>query len=360
MRIRAPRGDTGGVSFEGPFDEGMKVCLGSRVGMRVLLEIAAYQAADADSLYAGARKVPWGDFLSAKSTFAVSATVRDNAALRHSGFVALKVKDAIADTLRDRLGVRPDVAPDDPDVSVVLHLRGNDVRLYLDMAGDPLHRRGYRVAMTEAPLKETLAAAVLALGGVAHDVPFMDPMTGSGTLAIEHALGARNIAPGLNRRFGFERWPDQTRAAAWKALKDAARAAILPAAPAPIFARDSSQPAMDAARRNAREAAVANDIRFELADARSLSVPPGIPAGNIVTNPPYGERLRAGPGPDPEDRALEALYRDLARAIGRLSGWQLVVLSGNPLFTRAMGRKAEVSHRLWNGPLEVRLLRWRP
>ena len=146
-------------------------------------------------------------WLTATSTLAVDANVSDNPALTHSGFAALKVKDAVVDSLRDALGARPDVDPKKPDVSIVLHVAGGQGALFLDLAGEPLHRRGYRVAMTDAPLKETLAAAVLMLGGVAADRPFVDPMAGGGTLAIEHALAARGMPPGLRRRFGFERWP---------------------------------------------------------------------------------------------------------------------------------------------------------
>ncbi len=389
LRIHAPRGETGGVSFQGPFEDGMKVCLGARVAMRVLMEVGSFSVNSADDLYAGTRAISWTDFLSAKATFAVSATIRDNTELHHSGFAALKVKDAVVDALRDKLGGRPNVAPDDPDVSLVLHLRATEARLYLDLAGEALHRRGYRVAMTDAPLKETLAAAVLALGGVKHEQPLVDPMTGSGTLAIEHALAARNIAPGRFRRFGFERWPNQTHAGAFAILKAAAQAAILPAAPAPIFASDSSPVVVDAARKNARAAGVADDIRLEVADVRSLARFSATPAGNIVMNPPYGERLaadshRARPTTRPTfpnagrttsrgappsaplpaaadwagERALIALYADTKRALDQLTGWQLVVLSGSPLFVRAMGHKAGVSHRLWNGPIEARLLRY--
>jgi 23S rRNA G2445 N2-methylase RlmL len=184
MRIGSPKGDHGGVRFEGPLEMAMGVCLHARTAVRVLLRLAEFPVGDAQSLYAGARAVDWSRWLTAKSTLAVDASVRDNEALTHSGFAALKVKDAVVDSLRDTLGARPDVDPKRPDVSIVLHVAGKQGSLFLDLAGEPLHRRGYRVAMTDAPLKETLAAAVLALGGVALDRPFVDPMAGGGTLAI--------------------------------------------------------------------------------------------------------------------------------------------------------------------------------
>src|SRR5262249_38457994 len=150
-------------------------------------------------------------------------------AITHSGFAALKVKDAIVDALRDAVGARPDVDTKSPDVGVVLHLAAGRAGLFLDLAGEALHRRGYRVAMVEAPLKETLAAAVLALGGAPLDLPFLDPMAGSGTLAIEQALAARGIAPGLRRRFGFERWPTlpAEERAGWGRMRAEAEAAAV-------------------------------------------------------------------------------------------------------------------------------------
>jgi putative N6-adenine-specific DNA methylase len=206
--------------------------------------------------------------------------------------------------------------------------------------------------MTDAPLKETLAAAVLATGVVPLDQPFVDPMAGSGTLAIEQALAARGIAPGASRRFGFERWPalDAGARAAWTHLRDEARAeaAAAPRAPAPIVCADVANDAVTAARRNAVAAGVERDITFERADVADLQR--RWPAGTVCTNPPYGERL--------QERDLGALYRRMSTAFHRLGGWAVVVLSGNPLLAREMRDKPRISHRLYNGPLEVRLLRY--
>jgi 23S rRNA G2445 N2-methylase RlmL len=352
LRIRGPRGAEGGVSFEGRLQEALAVCLHSRVAMRVLLELGAGPADSADELYEGVRAFDWSQHLTTKSTFAVSATVRDNPALSHSGFAALKVKDAIVDSLRDRLGARPDVNPEDPDVPVVLHLRGSEARLFLDLSGQPLHRRGYRLAMTDAPLKENLAAAVLALAGASPELPFLDPMAGSGTFAIEQALRARKIAPGIARSFAAERWPDPTAATTLAELRTQARAAQLERAPAPIIARDIDRNATTAAQRNAAAAGVDADIRFETGPARALQPP--FPAGTLLTNPPYGERL------PPDPRALELVYEELSAALGRFPTWTLAVLSGNPMFSRIFLRKPAINHRLFNGPLETRLLVYRP
>jgi 23S rRNA G2445 N2-methylase RlmL len=354
LRIGSPKGDRGGVWFDGPLPMAMGVCLRARTAVRVLLRLAEFEARDANALYEGARAVEWTRWLTAASTLAVDASVRDNPALTHSGFAALKVKDAVVDVLRDALGARPDVDTNRPDVSIVLHVAGERAALFLDLAGDPLHRRGYRVAMTDAPLKETLAAAVLSLGGVALDQPFVDPMAGGGTLAIEHALAVRGIAPGLRRRFGFERWPaflgdEMTRAGWERARAEAETAAMAPRAPLPpIVCGDVSSDALGAARRNASAAGVDGDLTFELADAAALER--RWDAGTVCTNPPYGERL--------QPRDLDQLYRDLGRALQCLHGWSVVVLSGSPLFSRALPWKPAISHRLYNGPLEVRLLRY--
>jgi 23S rRNA G2445 N2-methylase RlmL len=354
LRIHAPRGAAGGVSFDGTMEDAMKVCLWSRVAMRVLLEVGSFPAADAGALYQGTHAADLSRFLDGKTSLAVTATTHDNAELHHSGFAALKVKDAVVDALRDRMGGRrPNVDVKDPDVSLVLHLRGLEARLFVDLAGEPLHRRGYRVAMGDAPLKESLAAAVLALGGVRSDQPFVDPMAGTGTLAIEHALASRNIAPGLRRAFGFERWADQSHMPIFAHLKKTALAASLASVPCPIVARDCSPTAIEAARRNARAAGVADDIRFEVADIATLTA--SDPPGALCSNPPYGERL---PGPNPE-QPLEDLYAAIARALDRMAGWSAVILCGNPMLARTIRHKYEICHRLWNGPLEARLLVYR-
>jgi 23S rRNA G2445 N2-methylase RlmL len=347
LRLHAPRGDRGGVWFEGPIEDGMAACLYSRVAMRVLLQIGELEAKGADALYEGVRSCPWHEWLDLSRTFAVQASVRDSA-LTHSGYAALKVKDAIADALRARLGARPNVDADDPDVSVFLHLRNDHAKLFLDLAGEPLHRRGYRAAMTDATLKETLAAAVLALSGATPELPFVDPMAGSGTFPIEQALLAREIAPGLLRHFAFERWPIFTgeMPVRWTQIKHEARARVLPRAPSPIVCADRDPRALDAARANASHARVADDLDFRVADAREIER--RWPRAVLCSNPPYGERLDA-PG---------ELYEGLGRAFSRLEGWRVSLLCGGPDLMHAMGSRPEVSHRLFNGDLEVRLLSW--
>jgi 23S rRNA G2445 N2-methylase RlmL len=371
LRLHAVRGERGGVSFEGKLEAGMKACLHSRTAMRVLLELARFPAPDAAALYEGTREIPWEEWLTAKTTLAVDASVQSET-LVHSGFTALKVKDAVVDRLREKLGARPDVDPKDPDVHIVLHLARDEATVSLDLAGEPLHRRGYRVSQGPAPIKETLGAAILLLGGVDPELPFVDPMAGSGTFPIEHALRARHIAPGLDRAFAFQRWPPYRGVpqSAWDRLRAEARAAVLPRAPAPILARDMHPKALEALRRNVLAARLEADIVIEAGDARDLQ-PAGEP-GTLVVNPPYGERLMSGGdadeagrrgkkpvGRDTETRKLSGFYRGLGEMLGRHHGWTALLLSGNPLLAPQLPVKPEVDHRLWNGPLEVHLLRLR-
>ncbi len=370
LRLRAVHGERGGVSFEGPLEAGMRACLHARTAMRVLLELGRFPAADPGALYEGARAIAWDEWLTPRTTIAVEASITSSA-ITHSGYAALKVKDAAVDAMRDRVGARPDVDAKDPDVRIVLHLARDEAGLSLDLAGEPLHRRGYRAAMTAAPLKETLAAAMLLLGGADVAAPFVDPMAGSGTIAIEQALRARRIAPGLSRAFGFQRWPGYRGAlqSAWDRMKAEARAEILPRAPAPIVARDLHPKAVEAARRNAAAAGVDGDVRIEQGDARDLVA--DLERGTIAANPPYGERLMSGKGERAtrpqgpardarlRDKKLLGFYRGLADMLARHHGWTVLLLSGNPLLERAIGLRPEIDHRLWNGPLEVHLLRFR-
>jgi 23S rRNA G2445 N2-methylase RlmL len=364
LRLAGVRGDRGGVAFEGRLEAGMRACLHARTAMRVLVELARFPAPSPEALYEGARQIPWERWLTVRTTLAVEASV-SSSAITHSGYAALKVKDAAVDLLREKLGARPDVDAKDPDVRIVLHLARDEATLSLDLAGEPLHRRGYRAVTTEAPLKETLAAAVLLLGGADPELPFVDPVAGSGTLAIEQALRARRIAPGLSRAFGFQRWPAYRGGpqSAWDRMKEEARGLALPRAPAPIVARDLHPKAVLAARRNAAAAGVADDVVVEQGDARDLQ--PRFAEGTVAANPPYGERLMGSPGEAPprdarvQEKKLVGFYRGLAEMLLRHHGWTALLLSGNPLLARAIPLRPEIDHRLWNGPLEAHLLRYR-
>lgn len=349
------RADRGGVHFEGTLADGMRACLWSRIAMRVLLSLGTHEARGAEGLYDAVRAIPWEEHLSLTRTFALRATAKDSE-LTHTQFIAQKAKDAIADRLRDVLGGRPDVDPYRADVWIVVHLAKDRAQISLDLAGLPLHIRGWRVEAEDAPLRETLAAAILRLGGYDPQLPFLDPMCGSGTLAIEAALFARRIAPGRGRHFAFQRWPrfPGEMEADFRALQEEAKEVARPHAPAPILARDRSPEALEFTKRNAQRAGVLNSLTIEQRDARRLG---DLPAGcQIFTNPPYGERIGG------KRLQLEGFYRGLGEAYREIAAEHpMVVLAGSPLFRHAFGlRPSRPAHRLYNGPLAVDLLTFRP
>ena len=346
LRVRGVRADRGGVHFEGPLGDAARACLWSRVAARILLEVASFEARSGDALYDGLRTVDWTEWMTPRTTLAVRATCRSSH-LTHSQFIAQKTKDAIVDALRDRAGARPSVDRDDPDVGVAVHIARDRATVYLDVGGASLHERGWRARGGAAPLRENLAAAVVRLSGWDRERPLLDPMCGSGTLAIEAASLALHVAPGLSRaRFGFERWADHDGAAkaAMRDLRQDARGARLQGerdAPT-IRASDIDERALERTRENARDAGV--DLVVERRDARALA--PLAPPGTVVTNPPYGERLEA-------DRDL---FDDLARSLRGLHGHMIALLAGAPGIGQAMGRDPDRWWALYNGPIECRLL----
>src|ERR1700722_7702798 len=257
LRLKRVRADRGGVHFEGEMTDAARACLWSRVAVRILLEVATFEARDGAALYAGARAVDWSQWMTPEATLAVRANCRSSQ-LTHSQFVAQKTKDAVVDALRDRLGHWPSGDRDDPDALLAVHLARDQATLYLDVAGSSLHERGWRAKAGAAPLRETLAAAVLRLSGWDRKRPLVDPMCGAGTIAIEAAAWSRRLAPGLSRKvFGFERWAghDDVGRRAIAALRDEARAAALPQGP-PVFASDVDARSVELARHNARSAGV--------------------------------------------------------------------------------------------------------
>jgi 23S rRNA G2445 N2-methylase RlmL len=298
-RFRGVRATRGGVSFDGPLTEGFRACLELRTAVRVLWELTRFPAPSGEALYEGVNPLPWDEHISTRTTIAVRATCRSSA-LTHSQFIALKTKDAIVDRLRDVLGARPDVDADDPDALIVVHLVNDEATLYLDLGGRPLHLRGYRTEAGEAPLKESLAACLVGLSGWDRTSDFLDPMCGSGTIAIEAAARAAHLAPGLaGDPFGFTRWAsfDDGARAAWTAQLERARAAVRPPAELPIVrASDRDSVAVANTERNAARAGVR--VRVERASLESLANPG---AAWVVFNPPYGERLDL-----PEAEALAA------------------------------------------------------
>jgi putative N6-adenine-specific DNA methylase len=343
LGFRGVRADRGGVHFGRSLDEGFRAALELRTALRVLVRVAVFEAPDEDALYEGVASVDWRPYLTPQHTLAVRAFCRDSR-LTHSQYIAQRTKDAVVDQLREQLGARPSVNLDDPDVALFVHLVADEATVYLDLSGSSLHRRGWRARAMDAPLKESLAAAILRLSGWDRERPLVDPMCGSGTIPIEAALWARRVAPGLSReRFGFERWACHDEAAARRMadLRAEARARIRTECP-PIVGSDVDLEALSIARENAAAAGVA--VTFRRAGIRDLM--PTEPPGMVIMNPPYGERLDAS----------DALFQDLGRAVGRLGGHRVAILAGAPSIVQHIRARAEKGLTVWNGDIECRLL----
>lgn len=345
------RQDRGGVRFWANWVEALRICLWTRIAMRVLHPLGQFQAEGSAGLYRASSEVAWEEHLTSSSTFAVEATLRDSEHI-HSGFVALKIKDAIADRLRKKLGSRPDVDTANPAVRIVAHLAGPTLSLALDLVGEPLNRRGYRVRTTLAPLKETLAAAILRVAGYSGQERVIDPLCGSGTFLIEAAMIASSRAPGLSRSFAVERWPSagaQAREILQDLKADARKSEHPPAFP--IRGIDRDEEAVDAARRNARAVGLGKAIEVAIGDATEPLVAEGLTPGLLVTNPPYGDRLKAG-----GQKGMKSFYFKLGDVFAQLRGWRAFILAGNPVFESAFHARPHLVRTLWNGPIECRLM----
>ncbi len=336
----------GAVRFRADVTFIVRANLWLRTAMRVLVELGEGPAISREALYGLAGTVPWEDWVARGQTVAV-AVAGQGRAFASTAFAALIVKDALVDRLRDRFSWRPDVDRGDPDVRVWLHLAGDRAAVGVDSSGEPLSHRGYRPRGGPAPLAETLAAGVLLLAGYDGSTPLLDPMCGTGTLAIEAALIATGAAPGRRRTFACERWHFlDARAVAG----ERAAAAAVRRSGAAIVARDIEPRAVAATRANCGAAGVADCVTVERADARAIAVP--APGTLIVTNPPYGQRLGAG-----ED--LAALYRELGETLWRdARGCTAWLLAGDRELLKAVRMRPSRRIVLFNGPIECRLVRY--
>ena len=373
--VRAARG---GVALEGGPDEVMVLNLELRLAQRVLIEVAEGPYRDEADLYELARSVDWLQWITPQHTLRVDTTAQ-RSPLRSLNFAALRVKDAVCDALRDATGERPSVDIRSPDLALVLHVGPERASLYVDSSGEPLFKRGWREDKGDAPLKETLAAAMLAAagwrgtpdaGGALHD-----PCCGSGTIAIEAAQIACSIAPGLKRRFAFERllpFANAEMRAQWQRLKSHAQSRIHVSA-VPIVASDVSFRMVDFARRNAERAGVIDAIEFHGGDALERPAP-SLPAdlhGTLMLNPPYGERIDPKGARAAERRPADSDNRAMPDDFfARLSahwkraytahpaGWTAWVLSPDMKLPGAMRLKENRRVPMWNGPIECRLFRF--
>ena len=344
-----------GVRFSGELELGYWACLWSRLASRVLLMIGEGPAATPDELYVAATAIDWSQHLGPDATLAVDFEAAQSA-ITHTRYGALKVKDAIVDQLRTSRGTRPDIDTERPSVRVSVRVARDQAVFAIDLSGESLHRRGWRGAGVAAPLKENLAAALLVRSGwpalAAQGASFLDPMCGSGTLPIEAALIAADRAPGLTRDFfGFLGWAGHD-APLWQRLWDEAgeraRASAWP--PGRIFGSDHDGRAVEVARVAASAAGVGSLVRIDKRELGAVESPAA--QGLLLVNPPYGERLG-------ELEQLRPMYAELGSVLReRFNGWHAGVLTGNAGIGRELKLEARRTHRLFNGPIEVRLLRF--
>jgi len=325
----------GGVAFAGGLDAAMRACLWSRLANRILLPLAEFEAADGDQLYAGAKEIDWQQHLDLDTSFAVGASLV-KASLTHSRYAALRVKDAIVDQFREATGKRPDVAPREPDLQLNLHVERTQATLSIDLSGESLHRRGYRLSGGAAPLKENLAAALLIRSGwpamAASGAPLLDPFCGSGTLLIEAALMAGDRAPCLGRqRFGFHGWKGFD-SEAWQAqvLEAEERAEKGKSKIPQLFGYDADPKAVSACRQNMQTLDLAEIIQLQRQPVQQLCNPLSDQPGLVVANPPYGERL----GEYGEVLQLYGAFG--ARLQAEFSNWRLTLLTGDLDLARSL------------------------
>jgi putative N6-adenine-specific DNA methylase len=374
----------GGVHFRGGWASGMAANLHSRIASRVLLKIAHGPYRSENDIYELAYQQQWEQWFTPNQTMRVDITAIKSP-LRSLEFATLRVKDAVCDRLRELSGSRPSIDTAQPDVRVFAFLTINECTLYLDTSGDPLFKRGWRLDKGAAPLRENLAAGILRLTGWTPGTPLYDPMCGSGTFLAEAAQVALNIAPGVERRFGFEKLK-QYDVNAWQKLKvaavDAKRAARNSRADLQIFGSDISGDMLDKARANLDRAGLP-DFPLKQIDARNMTPPSDAP-GILVANPPYGERIEVrGRGPrgeirdtgrgrrerdDEDDDAFTRAQPDPADteffiSFGnalkqRFPGWRAYVLTSDRKLPGLMRLRESTKTPLFNGALECRLFRF--
>ena len=353
----------GGVTARASWREAMRLNLHSRLAQRVLVQLSHTPYRGEDDLYAAASDVAWEIWFTARESFKVEVTAQ-HSPLKSLNFAGLKIKDAVADRFRNKGGVRPDVDTQSPDVRIYAHLTSDQVTLYIDTSGEPLFKRGWREDKGEAPLKETLAAAMIAASGWDGVLPLYDPCCGSGTIAIEAAQVACNIAPGQLRRFGFEKLlPYQ--AHVWQALWEEAKAQQH-APTAPIYGSDVAFRMVDFAARNAARAGVGDIVQLRGGDALQR-MPPSDAPGVMLVNPPYGERIEtagvAGRSQGGRERAQTDDGGDFFSQLAghwkkNYPGWTAWVLTPDLKLPSRMRLKESRRVPMWNGPIECRLFRF--
>jgi putative N6-adenine-specific DNA methylase len=357
----------GGVMARASWRDAMLLNLHSRLAQRVLVQLSYTDYRNEQDLYRAAADVAWEIWFTPKQSIKVEVTAQ-HSPLTSLNFAALKIKDAVCDRFRDRAhGVRPDVNTQWPDVRIYAHLTTDTCSLYIDTSGEPLFKRGWREDKGEAPLKETLAAAMIAASGWADGdddlLPLYDPCCGSGTIAIEAAQIACNIAPGSLRRFAFEKYiPFQQHV--WDGIKQEAAAAVVKPEPGQkplIYGSDVAHRMVDFAQRNAERAGVADVIEFRGGDALQR-MPPSDSPGVMLLNPPYGERIAVAGVAARELAVTEdggEFFSQLATHWKKnYSGWTGWILTPDLKLPSKMRLKESRRVPMWNGPIECRMFRF--
>lgn len=345
-----------GVGCTGTQETAYKICLWSRTASRLFIKLTGFTVDSADDIYKAARAIEWFDHFDTHNTFAIDAfTARS--VIKHSNFASLRIKDGIADYFRARSNKRPDVDTESPDIRIYIHIEKKEANLYLDLSGESLHKRSYRLDRTWAPLRENTAAAILMKSGWKEKAKnggcFIDPMCGSGTLAIEAALMAGDIAPGLKRiQYGFLNWKKHKRLLWNQLLEDALKRSEegvknMP----PIFASDPDKRDLVKCRDNIKRAGVEKYIAVTASTFAGLDINryPHTPPGLIVTNPPYGKRLG-------KDDNMPLLYEQLGKWLSEnFPNFRAVILAGDNELARAVGLRAAKVNTFYNGTIKCAL-----
>jgi putative N6-adenine-specific DNA methylase len=348
------RAEAGGVAFNSTIAVAYAANLHSRIASRILWQVGRRGYVTEQHLYDATQEVRWQDLMSPQQTLRVDVTA-SRSPLQSLEFAMLRIKDGIVDRLRDLTGARPSIDRSNPDVRVFAYLDASTVTLYVDLSGEALFKRGWRADKGEAPLKENLAAGLLALTGWTPLTPLADLFCGSGTILIEAASIAAKRAPGLDRRFAFERLKGFD-SHAWRRLKDAARAAVDDDSNATLAGSDVSTRVVEQAIVNAQLAGLQawlddGRLRFDAVDARAAT--PAAPSGMIVSNPPYGEQSapRSASVPDMMSNVGDRLKQHFA-------GWEAWFLSSDRQLPKQMRLQETRKTVLFNGPIECRFFRF--
>jgi putative N6-adenine-specific DNA methylase len=335
----------GGVAFLGDIAVCYSVNLHSRIATRVLWQVGRGEYANEEDLFQAAYQLNWPNWFDVKHDFMVKVT-GVKCPLKSLEFATLKIKDAICDKFRLKVGSRPYIDTKKPAVRVHAYLTAEHYIFYVDTSGDALYQRGNRKGSIEAPLRENLAAGVLQLSGWQVGQPLLDPMCGSGTFLLEAVMMALNIAPGLNRGFGFERLKN-FESDVWKKVKNAAQKNVKPVTFQKIYGSDIDLRAVRISKRNLEEAGFLDAVQLSQFDINDL--PPPADSGVLVANPPYGVRIG-------EDEVLTALYPKLGETLKRkFAGWNTYFLTNDLRMPKLMRLSPSKKTPLFNGPLECRL-----